>query len=191
MSITSWQAWKTLYPETTVLHVPETQFRDRLLTWMLGWMIPLAGLMKRRVPWHPLSNALDTRLPAMTPVFGVMTDHGEKAYPVSLLREQKVVEDTIGGTSLVIFYDPGLDTGGVFSRQADGRMLSFQTIEVKRPERAAMDIETGSTWDISGKANAGALQGRALTPLPHFSEMFWFSWAAFHPQTQVAPVQAE
>ena len=188
VTMTSWQAWKTLHADTRVLHQPETYFRDRMLTWMLSWMIPLAGLLKRRTPWHPLNGSLDTRLPAMTPVVGVKTTEGTKAYPVSVLRTRQVVEDAVGGAPLVVLYAPDLETVGVFSREidgTDGRVLSFRPEISPDRESLAADTETSSLWNVEGKAISGMLQGQTLTPIAHFNKMFWFSWAAFYPHTHV------
>ncbi|MGH8007541.1 MAG: DUF3179 domain-containing (seleno)protein [Candidatus Binatia bacterium] len=48
-----------------------------------------------------------------------------------------------------------------------------------------MDEETGSQWDVLGKARAGALAGTELAPVLHFSKVFWFSWAVFRPGTKL------
>lgn len=184
--ITSWKAWKELYPHTKVLYVQETKLRDRMLTWMLSWMIPLPGLMRRHKPWHPLKGDLDGKLPAMAPVFGVELGEERKAYPLSVLRNHGVMNDTVGGVPIVVLYDADLDAGGVFARQVDGKVLSFRPSSKKRSRMVAADEETGSLWDVMGKAREGSLAGKALTPLPHFSKVFWFSWAAFRPGTKVA-----
>ncbi len=46
-----------------------------------------------------------------------------------------------------------------------------------------VDAQTGSTWDVTGHAIAGPLQGTRLTPLVHGNH-FWFPWAAFRPETR-------
>ena len=44
--------------------------------------------------------------------------------------------------------------------------------------------ETGSVWNLSGRAQSGSLAGAQLPLLVHGSP-FWFAWAAFHPQTRL------
>jgi hypothetical protein len=183
--ITSWKAWKELYPNTKVLYVRETKLRDRMLTWMLSWMIPLPGLMQRQKPWHPLKGDLDEKLPAMAPVFGVEVGEERKAYPLSVVRSRGVINDTVGRVPIVVLYDTELDTGSVFARQVDGRALSFRSSPKKGSRMVAVDEETRSLWDVMGKAREGSLAGKELTPLPHFGKVFWFSWAAFRPGTKV------
>jgi hypothetical protein len=46
------------------------------------------------------------------------------------------------------------------------------------------DRGTGTTWNISGLAVAGPLEGERLDPLVGI-DSFWFDWAAFHPETRI------
>ena len=47
-----------------------------------------------------------------------------------------------------------------------------------------IDVETGSTWDITGRAVEGPLAGSRLAPLDN-GDHFWFAWAAFVPHTEI------
>lgn len=81
---------------------------------------------------------------------------------------------------MLIVYSPSTDTVKAFSRQLNGRTLTFKRTG---PEDLA-DIETGSAWNPDGECIRGELKGQKLdfiTPLPSF----WFAWAEFHPDTQV------
>lgn len=82
------------------------------------------------------------------------------------------------------FIDEGEDVGatGVFSAVADGRTLTF--VRGEGEDTPITDIETGSTWDITGRAVDGPLAGSALEPLNH-GDHFWFAWAAFVPHTDI------
>ena len=137
------------------------------------------------------------------------------AYPFSLLEERPVINDTFEGRDIVVFFvggtispfpeqvDETLSAGltalamgvevpergelsfrtvgstAVFSPTVDGRKLTFE-------ERAGqiVDRETGSSWDILGRAVAGPMKGKTLEPVVHGND-FWFSWVAFHPDTEV------
>ena len=68
---------------------------------------------------------------------------------------------------------------GVFEPTVEGRSLSF------RPDgERIVDAETGSTWDLFGRATDGALVGKQLSPVVSGSHS-WFAWAAFTPQTRL------
>ncbi len=134
---------------------------------------------------------------AMPPVARVLTIdlNGEAvAYPYDVLQQVSVINDTVGGTAVVALWAAGttsaLDTrtvaGGrdvgaanAFARELDGQTLTF-AVDGSR----IVDNETGSEWDILGRAVSGPLVGKALTPVVAVNH-FWFSWAAFKPETRI------
>jgi hypothetical protein len=135
---------------------------------------------------------LDGRLKAMERVVTVSLDKVDAAYPLSVLSERGVINDSQGGNDLVVFYTDGTssalgdadiakgkDVGatGVFDRRLDDKKLKF-----KRDGKVIADEQTGSTWNILGQAISGPLVGRQLRPIIH-GDHFWFSWAAFNPDT--------
>jgi hypothetical protein len=136
----------------------------------------------------------DDRLPAMERVVTVDLGKAGVAYPLSLLSELGVVNDTQAGRDLVVFHAPGTssalgtrniaegrDVGatGVFDPLLDGRELTF-----RREGEQIVDEETGSIWNVLGQATEGPLAGQSLTPIVH-GDHFWFAWAAFKPDTVV------
>ncbi len=138
---------------------------------------------------------VDFRLPAMERVVALEMGDEVLAYPFSVLADLRVVNDEVDGTDIVILWAPGIasavdddeiadgrDVGmsGVFSRDVDGQTLTFEQGEAD----TFVDRETGSTWNILGKAVSGPLLGARLTAIPHGNH-FWFAWAAFKPEVQV------
>lgn len=134
------------------------------------------------------------QLPAMERVVAVSLDNEDKAYPYSVLLEQPVIHDQIAGEDVVIFFKKGTasaldskviadgkDVGasGVFHQTVDGEKRTFT-----QDGNDIVDNETGSTWDIFGKATSGPLEGSQLEPIVHGNH-FWFSWVAFKPSTDV------
>ena len=73
-----------------------------------------------------------------------------------------------------------IGSAGVFSPIVDGQQLTFQ----RGLDWSINDVETGSTWSVTGLATAGPLEGTQLEPLVH-GVHFWFAWAAFTPDTRV------
>jgi hypothetical protein len=136
----------------------------------------------------------DGRLQAMERVVTVEIEGDVAAYPFSLLEARPVVNDTVGGQPIVVFFKPGtasaldlsaiadsrdVGSGTAFSPVSDGRTLTFSS-----NGNTFTDAETGSTWDIFGNAIAGGLKGKALAPIVSGNH-FWFAWAAFKPETRV------
>lgn len=134
----------------------------------------------------------DDRLPAMARVVTVSSGDVDVAYPYTVLEEQGVIHDNVGGQDLVVFFTPGTNSAlgapmiaeaadvgatNVFDPQVEGEKLTF----VREGEKI-VDEQTGSEWNILGEAVAGDLAGKKLAPIVH-GDQFWFSWAAFKPDT--------
>jgi hypothetical protein len=133
-------------------------------------------------------------LPAVARVLTVDLEQEAVAYPYTVLEEQRVVNDTVAGTEVVVFWQPGaasaLDTAAIadgrdvgaasaYARELDGRQLTFSFDGTR-----IVDNETGSAWDVLGQAIGGELAGAQLTPIVAVNH-FWFSWAAFKPETRI------
>lgn len=118
------------------------------------------------------------------------------AYPYSELRKVGLVTEQVGGEPIVVLWEPGtasaldapvIDEGqdaggtGVFRPEVDGRSL---TLRRDSPDAPIVDNETGSTWDVTGGATDGPLEGTRLELIPH-GDHFWFAWAAFEPSTRI------
>lgn len=139
-------------------------------------------------------GTLDERLPAMARVVSVRLDDVAIAYPYTLLAGARVINDAPAGHDLAIFYTLGTNSAlgaadiasaadvgatGVFDPVLDGQKLTFRW-----DGQNIVDEQTGSSWNIVGQAIAGPLTGRALTPIVK-GDHFWFSWAAFQPDTLI------
>ena len=159
---------------------------------------PYIGYELRESPGLFLGDP-DPRLPVKERVAGVTIGEESVAYPFALLAEQPVINDSIGGKDVVVFYSGGtlsaftpgitpdfsrlpnivVGSTGVFEPVVEGRKLTFVA-----DGDEFMDRETGSRWNILGQAVEGPLTGSQLTPIVHGNH-FWFAWAAFHPDTEV------
>ena len=133
---------------------------------------------------------VDGRLPAMERVVTVSLNGEDAAYPFSVLAEQSVVEDSVGGESIVIFHQPGTESpfaqgadigaGGVFAPTLDGQALKFTVSDAGQ----IVDTETQSQWNVLGRAIDGPLAGNQLQSIVNGNH-FWFAWAVFKPDTRV------
>jgi hypothetical protein len=135
---------------------------------------------------------VDGRLSAMERVVTVPLGDIDVAYPLSILSDVGVINDFQGAQELVVFHTSGTssalgdqvianaeDVGatGVFDPNLNGQKLTFAS-----EDGSIVDVETGSIWDILGRAIDGPLEGATLAPIIH-GDHFWFSWAAFKPDT--------
>lgn len=133
-------------------------------------------------------------LPPMARVLTVDLNGEAAAYPYDVLAKLFVVNDVVGGQPVAVFWQPGVasaldsrsiaagrDVGSAaaFLAELDGRRLSF-----RGENGRIVDAETGSTWSLLGQAVDGELAGQQLAPVVGVNH-FWFSWAAFKPETRV------
>ena len=139
-------------------------------------------------------ESIDTRLPMMERVVGLRTDGKGRAYPFAELSKDRVVQETVGGRDIVIFYEPSglsaldaaalvrsrsVGTASVFLPEAADQKLTFEF-----RDEAFFDKETGSRWNILGQAVEGRLKGETLPSLFH-SQSLWFYWAAVEEGTTI------
>ncbi|MGD8487274.1 MAG: DUF3179 domain-containing protein [Chloroflexota bacterium] len=117
--------------------------------------------------------------------------------PYSELRTVGVANLEFEGAPVAVFWQPGAasaldaqyvdeseDVGatGAFSAVVDGQQLTFARDGGE--DAPITDMQTGSTWDVTGRAIDGPLAGQTLSPVGH-GDHFWFAWAAFVPQTSI------
>ncbi len=141
-----------------------------------------------------LPEDLDTRLPVKERVVGVIDGSESVAVVRSSLVGRDPLEVTIGSRQLVVWHRPGqasaldadtiaggadIGTVGVFVPVVDGKRLHFDA-----DSAGFRDRETGSSWNVLGRATAGPLKGAELEPYQHL-DTFWFAWASFHVDTEV------
>jgi len=185
VQIAEWGEWKRLHPETTLVSAPPQSLRDRIVAVMLDMMVAIPKLEARDTPFHGLTTAVDDRLPAMSYVLGIERDGERVAIPRAVLDECPVINETVGGTAIAVLYDNDREIGNVFHRRVEDRVLTFRPAPDGPDEAVARDDETGTYWTLTGEAVAGELAGRTLDQHPHWDDLFWFSWAAFRPDTRV------
>jgi hypothetical protein len=187
-SIVSWADFKAAYPNGTVLSRETGHNRSYGRNPYLGY---------DDVSQSPFLYRGEPTPGQLVPMARVLTlDLGGEAvaYPYESLSSVGAVNDTVGGQRVVVFWTEGtasaLDTAQIpegrdvgaavaYSAEVGGHPLTFEFAD-----GVFRDQETGSEWDILGRAVAGALEGKQLTEVPAINH-FWFSWAAFRPETRV------
>lgn len=129
-------------------------------------------------------------------VAAVQLNGSAVAYPFSELAEAQVVNDEVGGTPVVVFWQGGvksaLDAGQMGASREVGSSTVFErdtaegtlTFSAADEEGVYLDEETGSRWNFSGVAMEGPLEGTRLEPVVA-GEHFWFAWAAFLPDIEI------
>jgi hypothetical protein len=182
VQLASFGAFRSAFPDGHVL-TPDTGIeRDWGTTPYVGFdRSPFPGLYR---------GPLDDRLGTMDRVLGIESEAGALAVPYALLSEVGALALEVDGEPAVALWRAGLpsaldqpqivagrDVGmtALFSSTLpDGRILTFD------PDGDGfVDRETGSRWDIFGRAVDGPLAGSRLTQLVA-TPALWYGWAALN-----------
>ena len=141
------------------------------------------------VPFLYRGDSVPDEIPMLARVVNVEINGEVKAYPYFLLEADKVVEDTVGGTTIVIFWSKGTASALDSAVIADGRdvgsanvflpVIDGTTYSFRADGDIIIDNETQSRWNIAGFAVDGPLAGKRLTPVAAIQH-FWFSSWAFN-----------
>ncbi len=177
-SIIAWADFKAAYPNGKVLS------RDTGFSRPYGEN-PYAGYDDvNNPPFLYRGPETPGILPPVARVLTIDLNGETVAYPYDVLQKVGVVNDTVGGTDVVVLWTAGtasaLDAGTVaggrdvgtanaFARELDGRTLTFAF-----KGSQIVDNETGSEWDVLGQAVSGLLAGKQLTSVVAVNH-FWFS----------------
>ena len=175
---TTWGEWREQHPDTQVL-VPEAAYKAGY-EFMAKNRVLVVPYGSNKKPDRELIGEQDARLPNYEQVIGIEIGDAHKAYPVSSLRQEPVVNDKVGSSPILLMYSAASDTTTGFSRVLGSRTLTFRA----GGSGTIRDNETGSKWSIYGECVEGNLKGQKLERIiPEPGS--WFAWAEFHPDTQV------
>ncbi len=137
---------------------------------------------------------VDDRLPAMERVIDITVNDNRRIYPLTAIKEEGVINDEPFGKPIVIFHQAGtvsvLDTPDIREGRDVGAVSVFdpvvngQRLTFKKTNDGFIDNETGTRWNITGKAVEGELKGTQLSWIFHGNH-FAFAWLAFYPDSEI------
>ncbi len=132
-----------------------------------------------------LVRAADNHVAADKLVLGVTINNESKAYPVEIIGYHHQVQDTIGGTAVIVTYCTVCRTGRVFSPMVKGIKESFRLVGMDHFNAMFEDKSTKSWWQqATGKAIAGPLKGNELTEFPS-QQLRLAAWLRSNPNSLV------
>jgi hypothetical protein len=190
-STSSWADFKETNPDAKVLD------RNRTGASRAYGTNPYTGLDDPNGQPFLFNGDVDVRAKAMQNIVAMETDTDAVAWSLDVISDDSGSSATAGefdGEPIVIFWKAGeasaldtsdiasgkdVGTAAVFSSVVDGQELTFTA-----QGDTFVDDQTSSTWNIFGTAVAGPLEGSTLEPIT-FVRTFWFSWAAFRPDTEL------
>ncbi|HEY1861467.1 MAG TPA: DUF3179 domain-containing (seleno)protein [Gemmataceae bacterium] len=176
--VSDWGFWLKHYPDSVAYHMFD-KYKPVELPKELN-----EDSKKSRV-------AADERLAADKLVFGVAEGKEAKAYPLDTMEKAGMIEDKIGGHPCIVLWECSTRTPAAYRPVADpptkegGERRNLTLfLDNKSEGKPLTDKETGSRWDIAGRAYEGKLKGWTLTWLDG-TQVKWFAWAAEYPETRI------
>jgi hypothetical protein len=170
VTLTTWEAWVAEYPDTKVMALETGFVRDYSVGAAYGDYFASPDTM---FPVWQRSQIL----PAKSWVFTQLIDGQPKAYPLSLLAEERLINDTLAGLDLVVVFDEGGHGARAYAR--GGHTLALPSSKTT----STLTDATGTTWQVTETALISP-EGERLARLPgHMA--YWFGWYSFFPHTEI------
>ena len=172
---TSWARWKALHPSTTVVgsetghdrnyQVYPYQSYDQLTNDDL--LFPMPVNTQRPIKERVLLARADATAGRGWP-FGELRSLGARA----------AINEEVGGEAVVVFWEAEDDGTAALYRAptVEGEQLTFHS-----DGTSFVDDQTGTRWDILGRATEGPLVGMELEQQADSYVLFWFAYAFFQP----------
>lgn len=128
----------------------------------------------------------DSFLAPGEPVMTVALNGEARAYPLQILLWHEIVNDTVGGTPVVVTYCPLCNTAIAFRRTLEGEVLDFGTTgNLRHSDLVMYDRQSESWWQqATGEAIVGIHAGKRLQFLPA-SLLAYRDFKAAHPDGKV------
>jgi hypothetical protein len=184
--LTSWGSWLEQHPDTRVLSLDTGYARMYVPGAAYGGYFSSEGTM---FPVWQRSELLGTK----DRIYALRLEGIAKAYPVDLLVDKEVVNDTVAGANLVLIAQRGtvevegtsLRSGNV-TYQAGAEVRAYQRgdeVFSKGSEIDQLLDSQGRTWQLTEEALFGPDGLKFPRINGHLS--YWFGWYAFFPNTLV------
>ncbi|MDB5101565.1 MAG: hypothetical protein JWM80_5986 [Cyanobacteria bacterium RYN_339] len=175
LAFTTWQAWRTLHPDTTGIWFEQGPAGGAVVAMMKG----LEALDQRgRQPLFKVRGGVDPRLPAKEPVFGIRVKGRALAFTREHLRANPVQELELGGEPVVVLYDEQLDVAACYART-----LGFKAA---RHGLAVAEDTSGRLWQVSGVPSDDRDADRLRPVAFAIDKVRWYAWSHFNPGTALA-----
>ncbi len=180
--LTTWGEWKDEHPDTTVLSLDTGVYQP-------GHYFPEDNPNATYYEYFNTPETMfpvwirDDRLEAKDVVLGVNVSGAQKAYPVSALQAERVVNDTLGETNVVVLGSQISQAAKAYER-GDNEFARLQDDTSTGVPMKLVD-HSGHVWNVTAEALVNAADSSETLPRIPTHSSFWFGWFAFYPATDL------
>ena len=180
--LTTWGEWKNTHPDTTVLSLDTGVYQP-------GRYFPEDN---SNATYYQYFNTPDTMFPvwirddsleAKDVVLGVRIGEAAKAYPVTALQTDRVVNDVLGETNIVVLASELSQAATAYER-GDQEFSRLQDDTSTGIPMKVVD-RSGHVWNVTEEALVNAADSSQTLPRIPTHSSFWFGWYAFYPDTEL------
>ena len=183
VALTTWAEWLAEHPDTSVISNETGFYSPRFYEPEdddESIYFDYRTTAETMFPVWERDNRLDTK----DEVLGLSSADNQvhKAYPVNLLRQERVVHDTVGDTEVLVIASSLSTDARVYARDGQTFRIPEGPTVTKAVPTTLIDAN-GVEWQVTDDALVNISNpSEELARLPsHLS--FWFGWFAFHPDT--------
>ena len=170
VTLTTWEVWYDEHPNTKVMAFNTGFSRD------YGAGVAYADYFASPDTMFPVWQRSQL-LPTKSWVFTHVIDGQPKAYPLSVLRDELVLNDTLAGQNLVVVLEDGGHGARAYARE------EHRFVPAAPDTTTVLVDENGASWQVTESGLTGP-EGEALPRLPgHMA--YWFGWYSFFPHTAI------
>ena len=180
---TTWGDWRAEHPNTTVITREGARYPPWTYTHEDDERSIYYGYRTDPETMFPIAHR-DEVLPPKAEVLGVTVKGVDRAYPIELLREERIVHDRIAGVDLIVIASATSSDAHIFENP-DG--LTFSLPEDAPEAGIPLKIvdEKGTEWNVRrDKLTDASEPSNVLKAVPS-NVSFWFGWYAFHRGTEL------
>lgn len=178
--VTSWQSWSAQHPDTLVLDINTGYSRPYEPGAAYGAYFADDATM---FPVWQRSSLLETK----DRIYALQVEGIPIAYPLDILIDEKVLNDTVGKTNVVLVAAQGditvqSDPSTIYNAGGEVRAyLRAQESFIPGPDAGAVLDSAGRSWQVTEGALIGPDDEKAPRINGHLA--YWFGWYAFFPNT--------
>ena len=179
VALTTWQDWLSSHPDTTVLDVETGVYPGETYLQESSRFSIYYDYRERSDTMFPVVTRSQV-LPTKSQVFGLTFNGRQRAYPLEVLEQEPVINDSLGGVDIVVV----TPDNGAGTRAYQRGVHRF--VEVREEaETAVLLDDAGQRWQLEEDGLVPTDEMTELLPRLPSRNSYWFGWYSFYPSTEV------
>ena len=180
---TTWGDWRAEHPDTTVITREGARYPAWSYTHEDNDNSIYFAYRADPETMFPIAHRDDV-LPPKAEVLGVTLEGVDKAYPIELLREERIVHDRIGDVRIVVLASATSSDAHIFENP-EGLEFRLPDDAPKAGFPPKVVDSNGTEWDVTRESLTNAANPSNKLNVVPSNVSFWFGWFAFHRETEL------